>query len=143
MLNHIYLDKSQKPDNQEILTTLGKTSLLWQDIHSYISEYYDFIPELIYFTRNYGWTIRYRKSNKTLSYFFPKKNSFSILIVLGTKEAEQVKLIKDKLNENVIQVFENTDQLHDGRWLWIEIMNSEDISSFKELLSIKKKPKNV
>ncbi len=143
MINHIYLDKGRQPDNHEISTTLGKTSFLWRDIHNYISQYYDFTPELIYFTKNYGWSVRYRKNNKTLSYFFPKKDAFSILIILGNNEAEQVQLIKDKLNENVIQVFDNTEQLHDGRWLWIEVMNSDDISSFKELLSIKKKPKKI
>lgn len=99
------------------------------------------MEELIFFTKNYGWTVRYRKNNKTLCYFFPKRGSFSILIVLGGKEANQVDLIKDKLNKNILQVFENTEQLHDGRWLWIEINNSDDIESFKEILTIKKKPR--
>lgn len=143
MANHIFLDKNHKPDDYEISTMLGNNLFLWVDIHNYIVRHYDYTAELIYFTRNYGWTMRYRKNNKTLSYFFPKKDTFSVLLILGRKETEQVSMIKDRLNGNVLQVFESTEQLHDGRWLWIEILNSEDISSYKELLSIKKRPKKV
>lgn len=141
MAIHVYIDKLHKPKEEEISTALGMTSFIWNDIHNYIVRNYDFTPELIFFTKNYGWTVRYRKNNKTLCYFFPKRGSFLILIVLGGKEANQVDLIKDRLNKNILQVFESTEQLHDGRWLWIEINNSDDIDSFKEILTIKKKPK--
>lgn len=141
MAIHVYIDKLHKPKEEEISMALGMTSFIWDDIHNYIVRNYDFTPELIFFTKNYGWTVRYRKNNKTLCYFFPKRGSFSILIVLGGKEANQVYLIKDRLNKNILQVFENTEQLHDGRWIWIEINNSDDIDSFKEILTIKKKPR--
>jgi hypothetical protein len=140
MVSHIHLDKSYKPEEKDILIALGKTSTLWHGIHQYIMQNYDFIPEMKFFTKKYGWTLRYLKTKKTMCYFFPKKDCFSILIILGGKEAEKVDSIKNRLNKNILQVFENTEQLHDGRWLWLEIMNSDDIDSFKELLSIKRKP---
>ena len=82
-----FLDKSQIPNEDIILAALGQTEALWLDIHEYIRQNYDFIPELIYFTKKYGWSVRYRKGKKTLCYLFPESGAFSILIVLGKEEA--------------------------------------------------------
>ena len=47
----------------------------------------------------------------------------------------------DKLNSQVRSLFENTEQLHDGRWLWIRVLSKNDIESIKLLLHAKRKPK--
>jgi AraC family transcriptional regulator len=140
MVSHIHLDKSHKPEDKDVLFALGESSVLWHDIHQYILQNYDFIPEMKFFTKKYGWMLRYINRKKTMCCFFPKKDCFSILIILGGKEAEQVILIKNRLNKKIMDVFDNTEQLHDGRWLWLEVKTSDDISSFKELLAIKRKP---
>lgn len=136
-----FLDKSQIPSEDVILTTLGQTKVLWLDIQEYIRKNYDFIPELIFFTKEYGWSVRYRKGKKMLCCLFPESGAFSILIVLGKEEAERVDLTKNRLNDAVKQVFENTEQFHDGRWMWIRVIEIGDILSFKLLLTAKTKPK--
>jgi hypothetical protein len=143
MSDFVFLNKTDQPENDQILNVLSEAKSLWLSIHEYVGEMYYFIPELVYFTKKYGWTIRYRRHGTTLCYFFPKSGYFSILIILGQKEAEQIELVKESLNENVRNVFENTQQLHDGRWLWVDIRNLDDISSFKLLLTAKKKPKSA
>ena len=77
-----------------------------------------------------------------MAYFFPEKGAYSILIILGKKEVEEVNLMKNKLNLQVKSVFDNTKQLHDGRWLWVRVLTKSDIDSFKVLLSAKIKPKS-
>jgi hypothetical protein len=136
-----FLDKAQIPSENAILTALGLTKVLWLDIHEYIRQNYHFVPELVYFTKNYGWSVRCRKGKKTLCYLFPESGAFSILIVLGKEEAERVDLIKDQLNDTQKQIFENTEQLHDGRWMWIRVREINDVISFKLLLAAKVKPK--
>ena len=118
------LNKAEKPSEDEILKIIGCRAGLWKDIHDYVNANYDFKPELVFFTKKYGWTIRYRKSGKTLCYFFPEEDAFSILIVMGAKEAEKVKQIRSKLNKAVETVFDSTEQLRDGRWMWIRILEN-------------------
>ena len=61
------LDKAHRPTEAEILATIGHTAA-WLDLRQYIeARYGDWTPELKFFARRYGWTIRYRKSGKTLS----------------------------------------------------------------------------
>ena len=133
------LNKEKRPSKEEIVKTIGEKSSLWLEIHEFVGKNYDFSTELVFFTKKYGWAIRYRKSGKTLGYFFPEDNAFSVLLVLGSKESEQVDLIKNKLEARVKSIFENTEQLHDGRWLWIRVLTKSDVESIKLLLQAKKK----
>ena len=135
------LDKNNTPTNKEIIDTIGVASNLWILLHEFISKNYDFIKELAFFSKNYGWTVRYRKSKKTLISCFPENGAFSALIVLGKKESEEVDQIRSELTENILSIFDTTEQLHDGRWLWIRITNKDDLDSLVKLIKIKRKPK--
>ena len=134
------MNKEKRPSKEEILKTIGEKSSLWLEIHKFVGKNYDFSPELVFFTKKDGWTIRYRKSGKTLVYFFPEDNAFSVLLVLGSKESEKVDSIKNRLEARIKSVFENTEQLHDGRWLWIRVLAKSDVESIKLLLQAKRKP---
>ena len=59
MLHERLLNKEKKPNKEEIKKTIGERLSLWLEIHKYIDENYDFTQELIYFTKKYGWAIRY------------------------------------------------------------------------------------
>ena len=96
MLYQRLLNKDKRPSEEEIAKTIGEKSSLWLEIHQFIGENYNFAPELVFITKGYGWTIRYRKNGKTLAYFFPENGAFSVLLVLGKKEADKVDLIKSK-----------------------------------------------
>lgn len=135
------LNKEQKPSQEEIVDTIGERSSLWLKIHEFIAENYDFSPELVFWGKKYGWAIRYRKGGKTLGYFFPEADAFSVLLVLGNKEAEKVASVASQLSASVKSVFENTEQLHDGRWLWIRVLTEPDVASVKLLIQAKVKQK--
>lgn len=135
------LDKEHQPTDKEILKTIGNTAP-WVELRQYLESAYDFTPELVDYGK-YGWTIRYRKSGKTLCSLYPEKGAFTAMVVLGKKEAEKALSIMNQFNANVRKVFADTDQLHDGRWLWIRARKQSDIDSIKELLKLKRKPKNV
>ena len=133
------LNKEEKPTTEEIIKAIGKRSSLWIEIHKYIEENYNFTSELVFWTKNYGWTIRYKKGGRTICYFFPEKEAFSVLIVLGKEQAEIVDLTR--LNTKIRSVFQNTEQLHDGRWLWVRALTKSDVESIKVLLNAKQKLK--
>lgn len=137
------LDGNVRPIEDEIENTIGENSFLWSEMRKYLEENYDFAPELVYYGKKYGWTIRYRKSGKTLCSLFPEKDAFAVLVVLGMKEVEKKHSMIDKLNSEVRSLFENAEQLRDGRWLWIRVLTKDDIESIKLLLNTKRKPKKL
>jgi len=135
------LDKNSQPTNQDILNAIGKRSNLWLSIHQFIHDNYDFDKELAFYSKNYGWTVRYRKGKKTLVSCFPEQGAFSVLLVLGRAETEKVKQVRETLNQNFLAVFDNTKQLHDGKWMWIRILNQEDVNTLIKVIQIKRKIK--
>lgn len=134
------LNKKNTPTNEEILSTLGPAAKLWLTIHRFIQHNYNFEKQLAFFSKNYGWTVRYRKGTKTLVSCFPENGAFSALLVLGKAESEKANGIRDELNDNFLSVFDTTEQLHDGRWLWIRVCTLQDLDSLLKVIAIKRKP---
>ena len=136
-------DKSIQQTYDDIKNWVGETVDLWETIHDFISQNYDFNRELAFFSKNYGWTVRYRKAKKTLASFFPERSAFSVLLVLGKDEAEKVDQIRSELDKDFLTVFDLTEQLHDGRWLWLRILTRDNLDSLIKVLMIKRKPKRT
>jgi hypothetical protein len=135
------LDKTHQPTEAQILETIGQTAA-WLDLRQYIeTRYGDWKPELKFFAKQYGWTIRYRKSGKTLCSLFPERGAFSVLIVLGKKEAEKALAMASEFGANARAVLEGTEQLHDGRWLWVRVLDLDGAEDVKRLLRAKRKPR--
>jgi len=135
------ISKEHRPTDEEILKTICVTTY-WLELRQYLESSYDITPELINGGKH-GWAVRYRRSGKTLCNLIPEKGAFTVLVVLGKKEAEKALSIMDQLNANVRQLLDNAEQLHDGRWLWIRVRKQGDVKSIKELLKIKRKPKKA
>jgi len=131
----------KNPTNNDIEKRVGKKVGLWRELRAYISTHYDHEPVLSVGKKEFDWTIRYRKSGKTLVTLSPEDNDFCVLVVLGKAEVEKVK--NTKLNVFLRNIFTGAKQYHDGRWLFIRPRNSRDIESIETLLIIKRKPENI
>jgi len=141
---HRMIDKARKLTEEEMVSFIGeRAEEAWLEMRRFIEEHYDFVPETVFYGAKYGWTVRYRKSGKTLCSLFPEKGGFTVLIVLGRKESEKVLSMRDELNSKIRKLLEDTKQLHDGRWLWIRLLTTDDTDDIKKLLQIKRKPKKV
>jgi len=135
------LDGDTEPTDKHMLKHVGRRAGLWSSLHEYLATHYDHTPELDFGGKKYGWAIRYRKSRKTLVTLFPEIGGFTALVVLGREEVAKANAILGELSTNVREILTTTEQLRDGRWLWIRPTNKADIESVKELLSTKRRPK--
>ena len=135
------MNGTHAPDDQEIENFIGEPAKgAWVKLRDFLRDNYDIAPELI-FDKKSGWDIRYRKSGKTLITFTPEKGAVRILMVLGREESEKALSMENELSSKMFNLIKNTKQLHDGRWLWIRLFQTEDASDIEKLLPIKRKPK--
>ena len=135
----ILSDKKLQPTPKEIREVLGSKLFLWEKLTQFISDNYQMPGELNFGGKNYGWNVWYRRSGKTLVSLYPQQEYFVAQIVLGKDQVE--KIIQLKLGKNVRTVFEETPQLHDGRWLFIKVRTEKDVKDIQELLQVKKRPR--
>lgn len=136
------LDKDHEPSEKEILGYLGsKAAGAWADIVSFLSTHYDFSPELDYGGAQYGWSVRYRRSGKSLCTLYPERGAFTVLIVLGGKEVEQFEEHMNEFSTRFVELFRSARQFHDGRWLWIRVLKKPDTQDVRRLLAMKRRSK--
>ena len=125
-----------------MLGWIGKKARLWSELRTYLADHYDHVPQRDFGGMKYGWSIRYRKSGKTLVTLFPERGAFTALVVLGIKEVAKTEGLLDRLSKNVRALFDESRQLHDGRWLWIRVSSKADVESIRLLLGTKRQPKS-
>lgn len=130
------------PSNGDIEKLLGPSAMeAWNELTGFVGLNYDFEP--VWNTGGkYGiWEVKYRRSGKTLCAFYVKEGYFTVLIVFGRAEREKFELTQGDFNPEVIALYENTHQYHDGKWLWVDIRDKSLTEDVKRLVVIKKKPK--
>jgi len=131
-----------EPTEDEMNEFLGKQAgLMWKQITNYVDENYEFEP--VREREGLDATIRYRRSGKTLLTFYPKRNELTVLIIFGKKEVEKFENSRSEFSSELIDIFMNTKQYHDGRWLHVRIPPFRHFEDIKKLLMIKKKPREV
>ncbi|RDE13744.1 MAG: hypothetical protein C4K48_07655 [Candidatus Thorarchaeota archaeon] len=134
--------QDKKPTEDEMVKFLGRQAgNMWKQISAYMSTNYEFEP--VREDESLDATIRYRRSGKTILTFYPKKDELTVLVILGKKETEKFESSKDEFSPEIVELFSNTRQYHDGRWLHIKVPPFEGVEDIKKLLGIKKEPKNM
>ena len=135
------LDKEQQLTEAEMLAHVGGAGDAWKALRGFVEDNYDFVPEIYFGGRKYGWTLRYRKSGKTLTALFPETGAFTALVILGKKDAEKALAMLNEFSADMRRTLAETEQLHDGRWLWIRVTKVEQIPDIQKLITCKRRPK--
>ncbi len=133
-----FLDPEHSPSPAELKVTLESKWKLWQELTQFIADHYPIAAEWNFGGKKVGWNLWYRKSGKTLINLFPQQAGFMAQVVLGREQVEKAQRIR--FGKNVGQVFQNTRQLHDGRWLFIQVRTKKDIQDLQQLMLLKRRP---
>lgn len=117
-----------------------KTLQIWENLVSEVDSLYE-VDKL--WTKGFSdWEIeyKYRRGGKTLCTFYAKKDVANILITYGKAEREKFEEIKDTISKSIQNIYEETESLHDGKWLWIPLDENIEIKDVITMLRIKRKP---
>ncbi len=136
-------DRTRNPTESDFIAFIANSNAVkaWNELSDYITSNYELDKEILYYGNKYGWLVRYRRSKQTIVSLFPEKLSFSFLIVYGKKEIDRFLTRQSEFQAPIIEVFENTEKLHDGKWLWIQVVDSSLLEDLKKLITIKRRPK--
>ena len=117
-----------------------ETLLVWNELTNAIDLLYD-VDRL--WDKGFGnWKVeyKYRRGGKTLCTFYAREDVANLLIIYGKAEREKYERIKDSLSRTMQDIYERTEVLHDGKWLWIPIDDKIRIEDIVEMLKIKRRP---
>lgn len=131
----------EKSMEEQLIELLPKESLLiWEKLTEAVDSLYD--TDRLW-NKGFGdWKIeyKYRRGGKTLCTFYAKNNAANLLITYGKAEREKFEEIKDSIAKPLQDIYEKTEVLHDGKWLWIPLDDKVEIMDIIAMLKIKRRP---
>lgn len=112
----------------------------WCAINNFIKDNYDMDMQWDNGGKTGVFELKYRKSGKTFCALYPREKGMRVLIILGKNEREKFETLRKDFSEYINNFYDNTRQYHDGKWLYLDIINNTVIADIERLLFIKKKP---
>ncbi len=129
------------PTAEELNQLIGEDIFkIWSAINNFIKDNYDM--EMIWDNGGKAgvFELKYRKGGRTFCALYPREKGICVLIILGKNEREKFEASRENFSAYINNLYDNTHQYHDGKWLCLDITNSSLIEDIERLLLIKKKP---
>lgn len=131
------------PTAEELNHIMGENIFRsWCDINDFILKNYNM--DILWDSggKTGIYELKYRKSGRTLCALYPKEQGIRVLIILGKVERDKFENSREDFSEYINNFYDNTKQYHDGKWLYLDMINDEIVKDIEKLLLIKKKPNN-
>lgn len=132
----IYIDKTNKPEQKDLITALGKTYNLWQDIINLVYlKYPNAVSEWNFPGQKYGWNFKIKDKKRAIIYLLPREKRFLVAFNFGQKAFE--KIMGSNISEEIKQSLESAKVYAEGRGIRIEVKNQKPLKDISQLIDIK------
>src|SRR5512147_1703969 len=114
------IEKAAQPSDEEMVRVIGPPlAEAWSELRRFLVETYEIVPILQYGGKRYGWNLQHRKGGRPLCEMYPECGSFTVLVVLGSKELAQALERLDTFGLMVRHALQDTPRYHDGCWMYM------------------------
>ena len=109
---------------------------IFDEFYQYMNDKYKAVCKIEYSKDVWarGWNVKFRKSGKSLCVIYPKKNYFTVLVVVGNKEKEHVENLLPQFSEYIQKIYHNTREGNGQKWLMIDIISKN--TSYQDVLRL-------
>lgn len=83
---------------------------------------------------------KFRRSGKTLCTLYIIENELVVLIIFGKGGREKFEADCRDFSPQLQQIFDAATTYHDGKWMYIKLLDSQLVPDITIMLVIKKKP---
>lgn len=84
--------------------------------------------------------LKFKQGQKTILTVYIHEDRFTFLIIFGKKEREIFEAVKEEYPQWMLDYYENANTYHDGKWMFVDVKNLQELEVIKKLILIKKKP---
>jgi hypothetical protein len=126
---------NRPPGRDELLETLGTARERWVRLEGWVRDTYRIAGEPIFFGRESGWSVRYRRGGRTLFTLIPRLDCFRALVVVGPSAWAGAAVAK--LSDTTRAAWEAAHPYPDGRRLWLDIVDERAASDVECLVALK------
>lgn len=135
----VFFDRNHQPTTAELQQVLGDCLLVWEKLGLFIESHPKIEKKWSAFGPvGFGCGYRYRHKGKALIALYPQRDQVIAQVVLGKTQAEQALNLEFRALIN--KIIRDAPQGHDGRWLSIPVLDSQDVEAVKKLIQLKLHP---
>lgn len=136
MATSIFDDKAIIPDDSMVACALADQMVLWDSLKSHVMGNVEDINQgWKYYSKKSGWTLIFKKKDRTLFYFVPCSGYFRIGFVFGEKAVRAAE--KAPVPEHIIETILAAAAHVEGRSFFVDIKDKKDLEIVFTLLKIK------
>jgi Protein of unknown function (DUF3788) len=132
-----FTDKKIKPDDSDILRILGTSKNNWDFLFKCLANELKIKGEYKFYGVNYGWAIRFNKSGRSIIALYPDEDSFTIQLILNGNQVDCA--LKESLQPEILNLIEQTEPIHEGKWIFIKVDEETDLKDIIKLVKIRQK----
>jgi predicted RNA-binding protein with PUA-like domain len=125
----------------KLVPLLGSAKLAWEKLIEHIETNYE-MDEVWYEGKpdsNYRNNVKLRRGGKTLITVYFRDGYFKVEITLGKTEREKYEQQQETFSDSFRKLYDNTQTLHDGKWLVCDVRDETPLDDIIRLLHIKRK----
>jgi hypothetical protein len=133
-----FLDPSNPPSRERLLAGLGPARDRWARLEDWAGERYGISGEPLFFGRDTGWSLRFRRSGRALFTLMPRDGAFRALVVIGPTAWADASAVE--LSPATRLAWETAHPYPDGRWLWLDVIDDTIVADIERLVELKSPP---
>ncbi len=84
--------------------------------------------------------VKFRRGGKTLATLYLHEGYFTLLVIYGKTERERFEALRGEFPAEFCAFYDTARTYHDGKWLFYDVHQDEDVGMLMRLLHIKKRP---
>lgn len=133
------LDRAASPTAEDLAAACGSDRRRWDRLVTWIETTYGITGEPLYFGRDSGWVLRFRRSGKALLTLLPLAGGgLRALVIVGPSAWEAVADVD--LSEPIRAAWTAAHPYPDGRWLWPVVDSDVVVEDIERLVALKSPP---
>lgn len=133
MIQSIFDDKTQQPDDPALTEVLGRTKKFWGDLIRHIILEYEPVTQVWGFYKS--WSLRLIRKKRTILYLIPCHGYFLCAFVFGEKATEVAR--KSSLPKDILTTINEARVYAEGRGFRLDVRKKQDVDTMKKLAAIK------
>ena len=133
------LDRAAAPALDDLAAACGPARDRWDRLAGWVEATYGVAGEPLWFGRESGWVVRFRRSGKALFTLLPLEGGgFRALVVVGPSAWAAV--AEAELSQPIRAAWAAAHPYPDGRWLWPEVTDEAIVADIERLVALKSPP---
>jgi hypothetical protein len=130
-----FTDRNNMPSEDEVSGALSSSRATWDRMVIFLENNFKTKKGYKFYGKNYGWALQFSLSGKALISLYPGKGGFVAQVILKKDQYERA--IQSDICEGIKKLIGQTQEIHEGKWLFINIGDEKDLDDIEKLVLIR------